>query len=458
MARKFMPQSSALMPYIVANRDAAVAGVFTVDGEGGSVDLTVKYVQITDYNQKVGSLEATVTTNTDDITNLKTSVSSINSSIGTINTSLGNKASKGVNSDITGLTGLTTALSISQGGTGGKTAAEARTNLSVVSKAGDTMSGPLSVEGSDSNKSLYGAGAIELYSSTPIVDFHYNRSTDDYSTRIINTEASALEVSAMSGPISFRINGGCRLGSPLYKGGMNIYAGDNNPNNIWGVSNGGGYLTFDRGANAGDYAIFNSNLHASGSVVARSDAPASPPANSFLSSAPLRSMFWGRGGYSDSRGAFVQLYHQEQVNVKARAILNLNGYGTDKNWIFNNDGSLEGPAGIIQGAGSDVRLKTDIVEASIGAGDRIDALGTVEYTEISTGKKRRGFISQQAQSVDPLYVDYGGETEDVDGEKFEILNIMDRAVLSDIVAVLQEARAEIKSLKQRVKELEEVKS
>lgn len=106
MARKFMPQSSALMPYIVANRDAAVAGVFTVDGEGGSVDLTGKYVQIEDYNQRVGSLEAQVTTNKDDITNIKTSVSSINSSIGAINTSLSNKAAKGVNSDITGLTAL----------------------------------------------------------------------------------------------------------------------------------------------------------------------------------------------------------------------------------------------------------------------------------------------------------------------------------------------------------------
>jgi hypothetical protein len=37
-------------------------------------------------------------------------------------------AKKGANSD-TSLSGLTTALSISQGGTGGKTAADARTNL-----------------------------------------------------------------------------------------------------------------------------------------------------------------------------------------------------------------------------------------------------------------------------------------------------------------------------------------
>jgi hypothetical protein len=38
-------------------------------------------------------------------------------------------AKKGANSDITSLSGLTTALSIGQGGTGAKTAADARTNL-----------------------------------------------------------------------------------------------------------------------------------------------------------------------------------------------------------------------------------------------------------------------------------------------------------------------------------------
>lgn len=46
-----------------------------------------------------------------------------------ITTALNNKAAKGTNSDITSLTGLTEALSITQGGTGGTTASGARTNL-----------------------------------------------------------------------------------------------------------------------------------------------------------------------------------------------------------------------------------------------------------------------------------------------------------------------------------------
>jgi hypothetical protein len=44
-------------------------------------------------------------------------------------------AKKGANSDITSLSGLTTALSVGQGGTGAKTAADARTNLGLGSAA-----------------------------------------------------------------------------------------------------------------------------------------------------------------------------------------------------------------------------------------------------------------------------------------------------------------------------------
>lgn len=49
-----------------------------------------------------------------------------------ITSSLSGKAAKGQNSDITSLTGLTTALSVEQGGTGSKTASGARTNLGLV--------------------------------------------------------------------------------------------------------------------------------------------------------------------------------------------------------------------------------------------------------------------------------------------------------------------------------------
>ena len=52
-----------------------------------------------------------------------------------ITTSLSGKAAKGANSDITSLSGLTTALSVSQGGTGSTTASGARTNLGLGNSA-----------------------------------------------------------------------------------------------------------------------------------------------------------------------------------------------------------------------------------------------------------------------------------------------------------------------------------
>lgn len=52
-----------------------------------------------------------------------------------ITTQLAGKAAKGANSDITSITGLTTALSVAQGGTGGKTQGDARTGLGLGSAA-----------------------------------------------------------------------------------------------------------------------------------------------------------------------------------------------------------------------------------------------------------------------------------------------------------------------------------
>lgn len=58
----------------------------------------------------------------------------------TVNT-LAGLARSGANNDINRLDGLTTPLSIGQGGSGSSTAAGARTNLGAVNKAGDTVTG-----------------------------------------------------------------------------------------------------------------------------------------------------------------------------------------------------------------------------------------------------------------------------------------------------------------------------
>lgn len=67
-----------------------------------------------------------------------------------INNATANKATKGANTDITSLAGLTTALSIPQGGTGGKTALEARTNLGLGTAAVENIV-PISKGGTGSS-------------------------------------------------------------------------------------------------------------------------------------------------------------------------------------------------------------------------------------------------------------------------------------------------------------------
>ena len=85
-------------------------------------------------------------------------------------------AKKGANSDITSLSGLTTALSISQGGTGEKTAAAAATALGLGA----------------SNAPFF--SSLELSAATPFIDFHFNKGTDDYNIRLINGLSGVLQL------------------------------------------------------------------------------------------------------------------------------------------------------------------------------------------------------------------------------------------------------------------------
>lgn len=68
-------------------------------------------------------------------------------------------AARGMNSDITSLSGLTTALSIAQGGTGGKTAAEARTGLGLKSAALADIVGSVSQSGGVPTGAIIGRGS-----------------------------------------------------------------------------------------------------------------------------------------------------------------------------------------------------------------------------------------------------------------------------------------------------------
>ncbi|EDV2867106.1 hypothetical protein EM69_004889, partial [Salmonella enterica subsp. enterica serovar Typhimurium] len=124
MSRNLMPKSGAMAPYVVVNRDAAVAGVFSVDGEAGAVVLTSKYLQISKYTADKAVTDAS-------ITSINESIGNINTALGGINTSLNSKAAKGANNDITELNALTKAITIAQGGTGANSVEGAKINLGI---------------------------------------------------------------------------------------------------------------------------------------------------------------------------------------------------------------------------------------------------------------------------------------------------------------------------------------
>ncbi len=87
--------------------------------------------------------------------------------------------------------------------------------------------------------------------------------------------------------------------------------------------------------------------------------------------------------------------------------------------------------------GSDVRLKDAFMEPQEGACRRINSLGVCEFNMKGETRRRRGFIAQQAEKVDDLYTFLGIEQE-IDGEKFRVMNVDYTAIIADLVTVVQD--------------------
>ncbi|EBO7627154.1 tail fiber domain-containing protein [Salmonella enterica] len=113
-----------------------------------------------------------------------------------ITTSLSGKAAKGANSDITSLSGLTTALSVAQGGTGDTTASGARTNLGL---------GNLAVMNSDNvteNLAVLSGKQITVKSAGPAVSNDIALLNKNYTPNPA-TYASWMRANSGSGFVEF---------------------------------------------------------------------------------------------------------------------------------------------------------------------------------------------------------------------------------------------------------------
>lgn len=245
---------------------------------------------------------------------------------------------------------------------------------------GVDSAGNLAVPGNIS-AGKYFAQAIELSMSTPYIDFHFNDSTADYTTRLIENVAGELTLE-------------------------------------------GAFMC-------------KKHLYAWGALMARSVAPSNPANGQLITGAPFQSMIQGRGGFGDARGAVANYYVEESVGSEHRAVVYLDGYGGTDAWIFRAGGTISTGKGDVLTTGSDVRLKEDFTESQEGASRRINALGVCEFNMKGETRRRRGFIAQQAEKVDDLYT-FPGIEQEIDGEKFRVMNVDYTAIIADLVTVVQD--------------------
>ncbi|RNQ01655.1 tail fiber domain-containing protein, partial [Klebsiella pneumoniae] len=262
-----------------------------------------------------------------------------------------------------------------------------------------TLPGTLSAGGNIDNtsKGKVLTQAIELSMSTPYIDFHFNGSTADYTTRLIESVAGELTLE-------------------------------------------GAFMC-------------KKHLYAWGAMMARSVAPDNVPVGQLLTGAPFQSMIQGRGANGDARGAVANYYIEELVGTEHRIVAYLDGYGRTDAWIFRAGGTLTTPKGDVLTTGSDVRLKTDFTQASENASERIERLGVCEYRMKGETRRRRGFIAQQAEKADDLYTFLGIEQE-IDGEKFKVMNVDYTAIIADLVTVAQGLLVKNQELERRISVLE----
>lgn len=143
----------------------------------------------------------------------------------------------------------------------------------------------------------------------------------------------------------------------------------------------------------------------------------------------------------------AEMYVRDQINVISDFVISSFLFGARRDFGVDTNGNMFGPLGSIQQNGSDIRLKNEVLPAKQGACDRIRALGSVEFTWIDSGKRERGWIAQQAESVDELYVELGAKQND---RAFQILNIKDRAIMADVVTCLGELLEKIETLEAKL--------
>lgn len=248
-------------------------------------------------------------------------------------------------------------------------------------------------------------GGIELYHASPYVDFHFNKSSADYTARIINDAADQLTFDCRS----------VRTLNDFTARGL-IRACHNDAFVAWPIEDPTG----------GNGAI--------------------------LKAPSLISRFNTKGG-----GARCALWMEEHVGHEHRAVIEVSGFGgTTQYWQFKANGKISSTShGDVVFAGlSDINYKDNVVAYDgLQSLKNIKAMNLVKFTykDDEQKRERRGVIAQQIREIDPCYVKESDVSyQDAGGNVVE-----NKRLVLDSNPLLMDALCAIKALSAQVDELKE---
>lgn len=253
-------------------------------------------------------------------------------------------------------------------------------------------------------------GGIELYHASPYVDFHFNKSSADYTARIINDKENQLTFD-------------CAYIRML--------------NNVTAHGT-------IRGAN--NYAF---------TAWAHSDPDA---AVGQIRIAPrFQSRFNNVGGVGQA-----SFWIEEHVGSNHRAVVEVSGFGAvAQYWHFRSDGMIWSSArGDVSWAGtSDLRYKDNVVDYDgLQSLENIKAMNLIKFTYKDDDRKRerRGVAAQQIMEIDPCYVKKSeGSYIDENGDQVNVEKLVldTNPLLMDALCAIKALSAQVDELKEEIRKL-----
>ncbi|EFH7513215.1 tail fiber domain-containing protein [Escherichia coli] len=360
-----------------------VSDIISVDGLAQAMSQLIN-----EYDENIGAWETFASTSANQLVTVTINGTSLSIP------AIGGLARKGANSDITELKGLSTALSIDQGGTGAKTKEAARTNLGL----GDSVT---------ANFGSLEIGAKKA-SSASFIDFHF-LGTNDYDARILCGGNS---------------NGAMGKGDLTFYAGKYVFIGDSfefrNP------------ITCQNSISASAKIATTADMECKTKIAVLATAD----------NQDAHVWFYGTGGAS--RGV---IYSRKTGIIQIRPDNNDNGGSNGYSFAFGADGKF---TCVTMNQTSDERVKFDKEPVS-NALEKICSLTGytfgIQLTE-SESVHSAGIIAQDLEKVLPVAVSAGANGITPTGEEINDLKTVDYSAMS---ALYVEA---IKELYDRVRSME----